>query len=165
MELVIDANIIMSALITPGTRTCDILFSNDFMFYAPEFLLEQFLEHRQEIFSKSSLSEEDFNLFLLLISSRIKFISFSEFERFISKAKELCPDPDDMEYFALALKLRCGIWSNDKKLKEQDKVKVYSTKDLIKIIFEIQTLPIHQGLKEYSHIDCMDDNRSIFCGE
>ena len=36
-------------------------------------------------------------------------------------------------YFALALKLNCGIWSNDKKLKNQDKVKVYSTEDLLKI--------------------------------
>jgi len=43
------------------------------------------------------------------------------------------PDPDDMAYFALALKLNCAIWSNDKKLKEQDKVKVYNTHELSKI--------------------------------
>ena len=37
-----------------------------------------------------------------------------------------------MVYFALELKLNWGIWSNDKKLKEQNKVKVYSTEDLLK---------------------------------
>ncbi|MEK6928390.1 MAG: hypothetical protein AABW65_00335 [Nanoarchaeota archaeon] len=36
--------------------------------------------------------------------------------------------------FALALKLDCAIWSNDKKLNEQDKVKIYSTEDLIELL-------------------------------
>lgn len=40
----------------------------------------------------------------------------------------------DTEYFALALKLKCSVWSNDKKFKKQDKVKVYSTNELIKLI-------------------------------
>ena len=40
----------------------------------------------------------------------------------------------DVLYFALALKLKCGIWSNDKKLKEQNKVKVYCTGELLKEI-------------------------------
>lgn len=40
----------------------------------------------------------------------------------------------DSEYFALALKLNCAIWSNDKRLKQQDKIKVYSTEDLVKVL-------------------------------
>ena len=39
-----------------------------------------------------------------------------------------------MAYFALALKLNCAIWSNDKKLKEQNKIQVCSTHELSKII-------------------------------
>ncbi|MBI2152065.1 hypothetical protein HYU21_05030 [Candidatus Woesearchaeota archaeon] len=38
-----------------------------------------------------------------------------------------------MVYFALALKLNCALWSNDKKLREQSEVKVYNTYELVKL--------------------------------
>jgi predicted nucleic acid-binding protein len=49
-------------------------------------------------------------------------------------AKKICPDPKDAFYFAAALKLNCAIWSNDKELKNQNYVKVYSTSDLVKML-------------------------------
>jgi len=33
-------------------------------------------------------------------------------------------------YFALALKMKCPIWSNDKRLKEQKTIKIISTDEL-----------------------------------
>jgi len=44
-------------------------------------------------------------------------ISKNEVKTFIKKAEQISPDPDDVLYFATALKLNCGIWSNDKELK------------------------------------------------
>lgn len=38
-----------------------------------------------------------------------------------------------MAYFALALKLKCPIWSNDKKLKEQNIITIYHTHELSKL--------------------------------
>ncbi|MBS3175821.1 hypothetical protein J4457_01145 [Candidatus Woesearchaeota archaeon] len=52
---------------------------------------------------------------------------------YFDDAENLTPDPDDMAYFAIALRLNCAIWSNDKKLKEQNKIKVYHTHELTKI--------------------------------
>ena len=52
----------------------------------------------------------------------------------MKEAEKITPDKKDVLYFALALKLRCGIWSNDKKLKTQNKIKIYSTEDLLKNI-------------------------------
>jgi len=135
MELIIDANILMSALISTNSKTCDLIFNDRIKLFAPDFLLDEFDKHENEILSKSKLSESEFKLFLSLISSRIEFFSYSEFKRFISISKEISPDPNDTEYFALALRLNCGIWSNDKKLKEQDQVKVYSTSELLKIVW------------------------------
>ena len=51
---------------------------------------------------------------------------------FIDGAERISPDPKDTSYFALALKLNCPIWSNDKKLKEQNKIKIYSTEEIVK---------------------------------
>jgi predicted nucleic acid-binding protein len=134
MELIIDANVLISALVMTRGFTYDLIFREDIKLFAPEYLLEEFQEHKKEIIVKSGLSEEDLQLFLSLISARINLIEKQEFEEFIGKAKEITPDQDDTEYFALALKLNCPIWSNDKKLKQQNKIKVYSTDELIKII-------------------------------
>jgi predicted nucleic acid-binding protein len=75
-------------------------------------------------------------LFLSLISLRIEFIPYSELKKFALEAEKISPDINDMEYFALALKLNCAIWTNDKKLKTQIKIKIYSTEELLKIFLE-----------------------------
>lgn len=124
----------MSALVTTQGFTYDLIFNDKIRLSAPEYLLEEFEEHRGEIIEKSNLSEEDLQIFLSLISSRIEFIEKNEFKQFVEPASEITPDIDDTEYFALALKLNCAIWSNDKKLKQQDRVKVYSTAELTKLL-------------------------------
>jgi predicted nucleic acid-binding protein len=50
----------------------------------------------------------------------------------VSKAKKISPDIDDIDFFALALKLGCGIWSNEERLKRQSAVKVLTTEELLK---------------------------------
>ena len=47
--------------------------------------------------------------------------------------EEDCPDEKDITYFALALYLRCPLWSNEKRLKEQKEVIVYATHELMKL--------------------------------
>jgi len=134
MELVIDANILMAALISTKGKTYDLIFNDRITLFAPEFLMEEINKYRDEILSKSGLSLDEFELVMLMIGSRIEFISKSEYIQFISKAEEISPDPNDAEYFELALKYKCAIWTNDKKLKEQEEVKVYSTKDIIEML-------------------------------
>jgi len=136
MELIIDANVLVSALVKIYGKTYDLIFNDRIRLFSTEFLLDEFEEHKGEILVKSGLSEFEFELFLSLISSRIEFIPYSEFQKFISGAEKITPDPDDTEYLALALKLNCAIWSNDKRLKKQDKVKIYSTESLLNIFKE-----------------------------
>lgn len=134
MELVIDANILISALISNQGATYDLMFKDDLRLFAPEYLLEEFEEHKKEIREKSGLSKEELHLFLSLVSNRINFIPYLEFESFVENAEKITPDLDDTEYFALALKLNCSIWSNDKKLKNQKGIKIYSTTELLELI-------------------------------
>ena len=137
MELIVDANVIISALVATFGKTCELFFSDKLKLYAPEYLLEEIKNHGKEILDKSKLSKIDFEVILSLISSNIEFIPFSEFKSFISKASEVCPDPNDTEYFALALKLGCSVWSNDKKLKEQNLIKVLSTSEILKMFWRL----------------------------
>lgn len=131
MDLVIDANILMSALIASGGGTYDLIFNERIKLFAPEFLIEELNKHKEEILLKSQLEPVDFELFLSLISSKIEFVPYFEFEEFITNATEITPDPNDCEYFALGLKLDCGLWSNDKEFKKQKSLKVYTTKELM----------------------------------
>ncbi len=134
MELAVDANIIISALISENGKTRDLIFLTKLSLFAPEFLLKEVEKYKELIIKKSGLNKESFEIAKSLIFSKIKLIPLFEFENFLPKAKEICPDEYDEEYFALAFKFNCPIWSNDKKLKEQNKVKVYNTIELINLL-------------------------------
>ena len=134
MEIVIDANIVMSALISTQGKTFDIIFNDRLKLYAPEFLLKEVDKYKNEIIERTRISETEFSLFLALISSRISFTPYSEFEKQIPLAEKITPDENDTEYFALALHLNCGIWTNDAKLKKQERVKIYTTADILKLV-------------------------------
>src|SRR3972149_6945627 len=106
MELVVDANILISALISPTGKTSEIIFSDKLKLYAPEYLQEEISKHKKEISEKSGLSDEEIGILLSLMFLNIEIISFSNFKKFMRQASEICPDPNDEEYFALSLKLK-----------------------------------------------------------
>jgi predicted nucleic acid-binding protein len=130
MELVVDANILFAALIKVSA-TSDLIVDNSLNLVSVEFIFEEFEKYKSLIKEKTERAEEEFDRFMEIIQKKIKLIPYEEFKSFIAKAEKISPDPKDTEYLALALKLNCILWSNDKKLKTQDKVKVYSTEDLM----------------------------------
>ena len=129
MELVVDANILFAALIKVSA-TSDLIVDNSLNLSSVEFIFSEFEKYKDLIKEKTERSEEEFERFMEIIQKKIKLIPYEEFELFIKEAEKISPDPKDTEYLALALKLNCAFWSNDKKLKTQNKVKVYSTEDL-----------------------------------
>ena len=130
MNLIIDANVLFAALIKEG-KTIEILLNPFFNFYAPEFIFEEFETYKDEILRKTHRDESQFSEILEILESLINTVPKEEYIAKIRFAEEISPDENDIDYFALALKLNCAIWSNDKKIKQQNKVKVYSTKELI----------------------------------
>lgn len=130
MGLVVDANILFS-FFNEKSKARELSTLSSIILYSPEFALEEINKHRGEILKRFSLSDVQFSLILKLLQIVINFVKSEEYTRFLPKAKEISPDPDDVDFFALALKLECDIWSNDTNLKEQSRVKVFSTKDLV----------------------------------
>ena len=117
MDLIIDANIFIAALISPRGHTADLFFLDALRLYAPEFLLEEIDEHEEEIVLKTGLSEVKFHQAVTFLRTQIRFVPVIEFLSFLPRAKEISPDVDDVAYFALALKQRCSLLSNNKLLK------------------------------------------------
>ena len=135
MDLVVDANILVSGLIKDSI-TRELMLSNDLDLYTSDFIYIELFKHIKELAKKADMTINEFKEMaeLLIIESELKTITKDEVKSFIDTANSISPDIDDALYFSVALKLNCALWSNDKELKNQDYVKVYSTSDLVKIL-------------------------------
>lgn len=133
-KLVVDANELFAAIITKGRDmqnwALDILFSDKVKFFAPFKLLAELEKNRELIKSKSGFSERDFDAFVEIIKMRVEFVPLEMFLDKISEAKKLSPHLKDVEYFALALKFNCSVWSEEKAFREQTKIKAFDSKEL-----------------------------------
>lgn len=128
MELVVDANILFAALIRNAT-TAKLLFRGDLQIYAPELILEEFRAYREVILAKSK--EADIDTAVDLFRRLVTIVPREEFADRMEEAKSISPDPKDVPYLALALKLDIPLWSQDRALKErQTAVRVVTTAEL-----------------------------------
>ena len=133
MILVIDANILFSALIK-DSLTAELIFNEDLKLYTCEFIIEEFFKYEEEIMKKTHRTREQFITIMHQLKDIITVIPKEEYSHLIAEAERFSPDPKDVMYFALAMKLNGIIWSNDKLLKKQDKVKVYLTSEIMQLV-------------------------------
>ena len=133
MKLVVDANIIFSALI--AGKLTDIFLSPKLELFAPELLFVEIRKHKEELKQKSHLSEEDFEIIFNLLRRRIRIVSMTRFIHNFRKAEELLEDHiKDAPYLALALELRCPFWSYEKRFKKIKDIECLTTKEVAKLI-------------------------------
>lgn len=135
MEFVVDTNVLFT-FFWKASSTGRLLVKQEFDFFSPELALEEINEHRDEILRKTGISSKQFKELRKDLAIFIEFIPLEEYSLFLQKALVI-PDKDDIDFLALALKLDCPVWSNDKDLKQQSLVKVFSTKELIEFLFAI----------------------------
>lgn len=131
MELVIDSNCLIAALIKPG-KTRELICSSKLTLYTPEHILAETLKHREEIMMKAGITKDDFEQLMHIFIARIIVVPQNEFAHLKEKARKLVTHPEDTPFMALALHKHLPIWSNDKELKYQSTVKIYSTAELLK---------------------------------
>ncbi len=70
MKLVLDSNVIFSALIKKST-TRDIILSDIFDLYAPEYIFSEITKHEELLLRKSKMDEEELDALLLLLQKHI----------------------------------------------------------------------------------------------
>jgi predicted nucleic acid-binding protein len=135
MKLVLDSNIIFSALIKKS-KTRDIILSDFFELYAPEYIFNEIIKHKELLLRKSKLDQGDFDALLLLLQKHIHLVTKEKYDKKMAIAEDILGNIDitDSPFLALALAFNCSIWSNDGHFQQQNKVVVYTTKDLMKTI-------------------------------
>jgi predicted nucleic acid-binding protein len=102
--------------------------------YAPEYLFTEFRKHRKDILHLTSRSNSDFLRVVAVLERRIRTIPLAEFGGFIKEAESLLDDKDDAAYLAVCLAKGMPLWTNDNGFKKQDKVRIYTTQELIALI-------------------------------
>lgn len=130
MDLVVDANVMFSAAIK-DSKTAELLLRDDLNYHAPQYVFEEFTEHRGEVLEKTHRTDEDFGQFVGVLRGRIEQWPAATIQPHLEDARRVCPDPDDVPYFALALHLDAAIWSDDRAIAEQAAVTVLGTADLV----------------------------------
>jgi putative PIN family toxin of toxin-antitoxin system len=119
MKIVVDTNIVFSAILNSQSWIGQILLHSDktVKFYSPRYLQTEIQNHIQKIKKHTNLSDSEIDELIDALYTKISFIS----EEFIPKeilivADELTRDVDydDVMFVALAIHLRCKLWTGDK---------------------------------------------------
>ncbi len=133
MQLVVDANIICSALV--GGRLTDLFLSPKIELVAPELIFIELNKHKEELKEKSKLSDEDFEMLLVLLERRIKVIPMEEFTNLFKKAEELLGEHiKDAPYIALSLMLKCPFWTYEKRMFKTKEIQCLTTEEVANIV-------------------------------
>ena len=119
MLVVVDANVVISALITRG-KPFRIFKLNGIEkmleFIAPNQLYTEIENNLEKILASSRLEKEEFIEALNIIRSQIDVIQYEAFKDKKEEANSLAPHIEDAEYIALALKFDAKIITGDKAL-------------------------------------------------
>ena len=129
-RLAVDANPILSAIIGGSARAV-FLSASKTLFYTTVFNYKEVEKYIPILASKKDLPIEDLYAALSMLPLSVCDDEF--YKNKINQAKKMLEkrDSDDVHLLALALKLDCPLWSNDKDFDGLG-VRVYSTLDLIK---------------------------------
>ena len=135
MNFVIDTNVLFS-FFKSDSATRRIIINTPLRLYAPKETFAELVKYKDEICNKSHITKKEFEKVIAKLPSFIDVVSKQKFVKSYKEAKTFLPDhaKEDAPFIGLALYLKIPLWSNDKALKKQDKIKVFSTSDLMELM-------------------------------
>ncbi|MFH1325427.1 MAG: PIN domain-containing protein [archaeon] len=133
MKIVIDTNILMSALIKDSI-TRKMIINPEFEFYYPKVSLEELNNHGRLILSKSKLDKQEYKNLLKKLLDNVVLVPTEHFYNNLDEAIKIMKDVDinDVPFLACAISLNAEIWSDDSDFRKQKKVKIFTTAEFIK---------------------------------
>lgn len=135
MKIVVDVNIVLSALIR-DSLTRKLILETRHDLYFPEPSLHKLRKYQNYVINKAGLNERDYTSLLTILFRYIKVIPTEKIKENWGKAKEVMEriDQEDVVFIAAALSLdNSAIWSEDKDFERQTKVKVLKTRDVVNL--------------------------------
>ena len=135
-ELIVDASILFSFFKASSARrdVFKTLLEHGCKLISPDFVLDELSNNKFDIIKFSIIDETEFDDIFLELKNDLDTFKEEKYEEFLLEANKISPHGEqtkDDTYFALALALNCAIWSDEEAFKQQSRVKVYSTSDLV----------------------------------
>lgn len=120
-RIVVDTNIAFSAFLNINSRIGQILLNGTacFEFFAPNYLIEELIEHKVKIMSIGKLEDRNFVELFGLILRNIRTLNHSLVPKeYYKNAFNLCKDidVDDVPFIAINDYVRGSLWTGDQKL-------------------------------------------------
>ncbi len=140
MKLIVDTNRIIAALIKDSISRKILLFDK-LEFATINIAKEEIEKYKQYIKEKSHLTDEQLENLLFSLFNKIQIIDDNIIQNNMEKAKQIMDeiDTNDAPFIAAALCIENnGIWSDDRHFEQQDKIKVWKTKDLLEHLKAIE---------------------------
>lgn len=121
LPVVVDTNILFSALVSRHSRIREILLmESSLSFCCPRFIFSELFKHKERILAATELSEEELLEALTSIFAHIQFVDESAIRvgDWI-EARRLCSgiDEKDTPFVALTIHLNARLWTEDNELK------------------------------------------------
>lgn len=129
MFTVVDTNILTSFFMK-GSKIRAMLLSPVMVPLSPSFALMELGTNRPWIMERAEINKSEFGDLTRILSSVVRFVPLEEYSSKLPEAKDISPDPDDIDFFAVALLLDAIIWSQEKRLKRQDRVEVLNISEM-----------------------------------
>jgi predicted nucleic acid-binding protein len=111
--LVLDANILIRAVL--GSRILSLLrkYAAQMEFLAPDTAFQEAREHLPQILERRNVPLAPAFAVLELVATLVQIIEIETYSRFESVARERIGQRDDWPILASALALDCPIWTED----------------------------------------------------
>jgi len=119
--VIVDTNILFSALLRDKSRFSELLLDSNYNFFICEQVLVELFKRKEKILKASQLREEEIVRIYQILLKRINLYKEDLIAaEHLATAYELCRDIDetDTPHVALAIELGGLLWTGDKKLKE-----------------------------------------------
>ncbi len=129
MKIVVDTNIVFSAVLNTNSKIGRILTEGSviFDFYSIHQLNEEIITHNNKIISLTKYSDEHLYETLELLTENFTFIEIEKLsDNSVKRAYDLVQNVDinDLLFVALAIELDSKLWTGDKKLVNGLKIKI-----------------------------------------
>lgn len=132
MKLIVDSNILFTFFWKNATAT-DLFVFQDLELYSPQFALAEIEKYAAVIIRKAKMSDKEFRDIKKELELLMIFVPLEKYASFLQRAAKITSDKDDIDFLALALAKKYPVWSNDKELKKQNKIKILTTKEVIEL--------------------------------
>lgn len=146
MKIIVDTNIIFSAILNSNNTIGDILFNSDkyFDFYSCDYMRYEIKKHWEKLKIISKLSDKELEISFNQVVSKLNFINEEIIPTEIwEESEEIMKhiDIDDIDFLALTKFLNGSLWTGGKilynGLKKVKFKKIFNTTELFQLRMQI----------------------------